>query len=600
MRFDIWQGLNLEVGGNWQRGNSQYKQIRGENCFAVRTTFNDATSVSNPANHYFPDGALINESRNFNQSWTVRTQLNFHHDFDNEKHRITALAGNEVRRQTYDNNTMASRAGYNAVAGSFVPVSIQDYNNAKYASDMLMEDYYLYQGLIDNLENGRYQYRDNRFVSWYGNGSYEYDNRFILSGSIRLDLTNFFGTDSKYRYKPLWSVGGTYKLSNEKFFDVPWMNRLYLRASYGINGNISLSQGPFLILSTGSFNDTAGGVSYSVSSPPNNQLRWEKTASTNVGVDMSFLDSRINVSLDYYRKQSRDLLADDNIDPTTGFTSLTKNVGGITNKGFELTLDATPVRKQDFAWNVVYNVAFNKSHVDTYNVTRSYAHNYATAASIRVAGYPANSLWGYRFAGLNDKGETQIYDANDNVILIGNATTDDVVYQGTTRPKTDMSLTNRFRYKDWDLSFMLIAKLGHKYRKDCFSGSNIQNRHVGERWKQAGDEEHTIYPVLKSSNTDMRYFPFIDKLVGNASYMKLRDVTLAYNVPARWTKVIGMSDAKIYLQARNLFTVTASGCDIDPETAEVNTTGMTNAATEQGYVSLPLPTEFYFGLSFSF
>lgn len=596
MRFDIWQGLNLEVGGNWQRGSSQYKQIRGENSYEVRTTFNDATSASNPADHYFPDGALINEKRDINQSWTVRTQINFRRDFDNEKHRVTALAGNEVRRQTYDNNTMASRAGYNSIAGSFVPVNIKDYNAGKYNSDMLLQG----TRAISKLENGSYSYRDNRFVSWYGNGSYEYDNRFIASGSIRLDLTNFFGTDSKYRYKPLWSVGGTYKLSNEKFFDVPWINRLHVRASYGVNGNISLSQGPFLILSAGSYNDKTGGVSYSVSSPPNNQLRWEKTATTNVGVDVSFLNSRINVSLDYYKKKSTDLLANDAIDPTTGFTSLTKNVGAITNDGVEITLDATPIRNKDFSWNLIYNLALNHNKVNSYNVTRNYASSYATANGIHVAGYPANGLWGYRFAGLNDKGETQIYDVDNNIIQPGNASTKDVVYLGTTRPKTDMSLTNRFSYKDWDLSFMFIAKFGNKYRKDCFSGSNIQNRHVGERWKEEGDENTTIYPALKGWNMDMFYYPYIDKLIGNASYMKLRDVTLTYNVPARWTKVIGMSDAKVYFQARNLFRITASGCDIDPETAELNTSGGTGAYTDQGYLSLPLPTEFYLGLSFSF
>lgn len=596
LRLDIWKGLNLEVGGNWQRGYSQYKQIRSENSFAVRTTFNDATSVSNPAEHYFPDGALINEQRNISENWTVRTQLNFRRDFDGGKHRVTALVGNEVRRQTYDNNTLASRAGYNSTAGSFIPVNIKDYNSGKYNSDMLLQG----TRMISSLNQGSYAYRDNRFVSWYGNGSYEFDNRYIVSGSIRLDLTNFFGTDPKYRYKPLWSIGGTWKLGNEEFFNVSWIDRLNIRASYGINGNISLSEGPFLILSAGSYNSTTGGVSYGVASPPNNQLRWEKTETINFGVDLSFLKNRLNLSLDYYNKRSTDLLANDAIDPTLGFTSLTKNVGAITNNGIEVSIDATPIKKKDFAWNVVYNVAYNHNKVETYNVARNYANSYARASAIMVAGYPADGLWGYRFAGLNDKGEAQVYNAKNEIIKPGSATTADVVYLGSTRPKVDMSLTNRFKYKDWELSFMFIAKLGHKYRKDCFSGSNIQNRHVGERWRQAGDEEHTIYPVLKSWNMDMFYFPYIDKLVGDASYMKLRDVTLTYNVPERWTNLIGMSNAKVYFQARNLFRVTASDCDIDPETAEVNTSGGTAADTDQAYVSLPLPTEFYIGLSFSF
>lgn len=596
IHLDIWKGLNLEVGGNWQRGNTQWKQVRGADCFDVRTTYNDATSVSNPAEHYFPDGALINESRDINENWTVRTQLNFRHDFDGGKHRITALAGNEVRRQTYDNNTMASRAGYNEQAGTFTPVNIKDYNARKYNSDMLMEG----NRAISSLEEGSYAYRDNRFVSWYGNGSYEYDNRFIVSGSIRLDLTNFFGTDPKYRYRPLWSVGGTWKLSNEKFFNVPWMNRLYVRASYGINGNISLDEGPFLILRAGSYDYTTGGVAYYIQSPPNNQLRWEKTASTNIGVDMSFLDSRINLSLDYYRKKSTDLFAYEESDPTLGYATLTRNAGAITNNGVEITLDATPVQKKDFTWGVTWNMSFNRNHVDTYNLARNYVSSYATAAPIQVAGYPSDGFWGFCFAGLNDKGEMQIYDAEGNIIKPSSATTDDVVYQGTARPKTDMSLTNRFRYKDWELSFMFIAKLGHKYRKDCFSGSNIQNRHLSERWKQPGDEAHTIYPALKTWNDDLMYFPYIDKLIGNASYMKLRDVTLTYNVPNRVTKLVGMSDAKVYFQARNLFRVTSRGCDIDPETVEWNEGPSTSASTDQGYVSLPLPAEFYIGLSFSF
>lgn len=594
-RLDIWQGLNLEVGGNWQRGNSQYKQVRGENSFAVRTTFNDATSISNPANHYFPDGALINESRNISQNWTVRTQLNFRRDFLNEKHRITALVGNEVRRQTYDNNKMASRAGYNAIAGSFVPVNIKDYNAGEYNSDMLLQG----TRIINKLEQGEYAYRDNRFVSWYGNASYEYDNRIIVSGSVRLDLTNFFGTDPKYRYKPLWSVGGTYKLSNEKFFTIDWINRLHVRASYGINGNISLNQGPFLILTAGKYNDTTGGVSYSVASPPNNQLRWEKTATVNVGVDMAVLNDRLSLSVDYYRKKSTDLLASDAIDPTTGFTALTRNVGAITNKGVEFSVETSPIRKRHFDWIVNYNFSLNRNTVNAYNVTRNYASSY-TGRPIAVTGYPADGLWGYRFAGLNSMGETQVYDAEGNVIQPGNAKPADVVFLGSTRPKFDMSLTNRLRYYDWEFSFMFIAKLGQKYRKDAFVGSNIQNRHVGERWREKGDEAHTIYPSLKSWNMDMFYFPYIDKLVGNASYMKLRDVTLTYNVPQRWTKVIGMSNAKLYFQARNLFRITSSGCDIDPETAEVETSGATGAYTDQGYVSLPLPTEYYIGLSFSF
>lgn len=600
LRLDIIEGLNVEVGGVWQKGSYQYKHLMQTDSYAVRIAYNDATSKSNTVNHYLPDGAIINEERNVSEDWTVRTQLNFNRSFLNDKHRVTVILGNEVRRSTYDNNEMASRAGYNEVSGSFIPMNLKDYLGNIYKGDMLFAPFGA--PLTGTITNGEYAYRDNRFVSWYGNGSYEYDDRFIVSGSVRMDLTNFFGTDPKYRHKPLWSVGGTYKLANEKFFEISWINRLNVRASYGINGNISLNEGPFLILQTGEYSPITGGMAYGVASPPNNQLRWEKTKTANFGVDISFLNNRLNLSVDYYTKNSSDLLAKDAIDPTTGFTSLTKNVGSIMNNGLEVTVNADAIVTPDFKWNINYNFAYIHNKVGEYNVTRNYPSSYTSSyGSVMVAGYPADGLWGYRFAGLNDKGASMIYNAQGDKILIDDAEIADVYYQGTLRPKFDMSLTNSFSYKNWDLSFMIIAKLGHKYRKDAFNGSGYGNRYVGQRWQKPGDENTTIYPVLKAWNMDMFSFPFIDKLVESASYMKLRDVTLAYTFDRALIRKISMSNARVFFQMRNLFRVTAKGCDIDPEIAEVgNEDGYSGSSIDQAFTSLPLRPEFYVGLSFSF
>ncbi len=150
---------------------------------------------------------MIDEWRNINESWTLRTQINFNRSFLNDRHRVTFLAGNEVRKSTYSNNQYATRLGYNPTAGSFIPVNIKDWNSGLNKADMLFGSTTVY-----SLKNGAYNLRDNRFVSWYGNGSYEFDSRYLVSGSVRLDLTNFFGTDSKYRYKPLWSVGSNLEI----------------------------------------------------------------------------------------------------------------------------------------------------------------------------------------------------------------------------------------------------------------------------------------------------------------------------------------------------------------------------------------------------
>lgn len=586
----LLEGLNVEAGGTWSRGDAQSRSLYDKTAYRVRLWYDDNTSISNGSKHYIPDGAVVNEARNFNQSYMFRAQLNFNRTIAS-KHRVSAIAGNEISRNTFDNNTLPTRFGYNDQAGTFSTFNYADYNAGSYSADMLGSN-------RPTASIGSYAYQDNRFVSWYANGSYEYDNRFILSGSIRLDQTNFFGTDPRYRYKPLWSAGGTYKLAQEKFFNVPVIDRLDLRASYGINGNISLNSGPFLIITPGSYSNYTGDVSYSISSPPNNSLRWEKTKSTNFGVDISLLNRRINVTADYYLRNSSDLLASDAIDPTRGFSSLVKNIGQVQNKGYEISVNADVLRKRNFVWNTFLNFSYNKNTVVTYNVNYQYPSS-ITNGAIKKAGDPLDALYSYRFAGLDNNGVSQFYTTKGEKSGGGNVDVGDLVYSGTLRPKYAISLTNSFRVQNFDLSFMFIAKMGNVLRRDAFSGSNILNKHVSERWKQPGDEAHTIYPKLSSWNMDMFYFPYSDILIESANYLKLRDVTLTYDINPRLLKRIGFTSTRIYFQTRNLFLITANSDHRDPETSELNLSGGTGAFTEQGFSSLSLRPEFYVGLSFS-
>lgn len=589
---NILPGLTGDAGGSWTRGNNVSRQIYSKNSFRVRSAFNDATSVTNTAKHYIPEGGFLNESRNVNESFTFRAQLNYNKILFS-KHRLSVIGGYEISRDAFENNTFPTRFGYDDQAGIFSTFNYQDYSAGAYNSDML------FAGGRPTASIGGLSFRDNRFVSWYANGSYEYNNRFIVSGSIRLDQTNFWGTDPKYRYKPLWSVGGTYKLSNEKFFDVSWIDKLYLRGSYGFNGNISLTSGPFLIISPGSFSALTGDISYGISSPPNNTLRWEKTKITNIGTDIALFNNRVNLTIDYYLKNSVDLLASDAIDPSLGFTSLTKNVGSVRNNGIELGVDADVVRTKDFSWNVFANYSFNHNKVLAYNVNYQYTST-TTNGAIKREGYPLDALFAYRFAGLDNNGIAQFYTEKGTKVVGGSVAVNDLVYGGTLRPKHVINVTNSFRYKDFDLSFMIIAKLGHVLRKDVFSGSNYINRYVADRWRKPGDEKTTIYPLLSSWNMDMFYYPYSDTFLESANYLKLRDVTLSYQLNRGLVKRAGLSSVKLYLQGRNLITVVANSQGLDPEISEINTTGGTGAFTEQGFTSLPLRPELYAGLSFTF
>lgn len=587
------KGLNAQAGGVWTRGNTFQRSLYDKSSYRMRLGYDDATSVSNSTKHYIPDGAMVDETRNVNQSYTFRAQLNYNRSFG--KHNIIAIAGTEISKDTYDNNQYPTRFGYNEQAGNFSTFNYSDYSSGVYTSDMLGSS-------RPSASVGAYSFRDNRFASWYANGSYEYDRRFIVSGSIRLDQTNFFGTDPKYRYKPLWSAGGTYKLSREKFFHIPWISKLNIRGSYGINGNISLNSGPFLIITAGTaYSSLTGDIPYTISSPPNNSLRWEKTTTVNLGTDMSFFGSKLNMSLDYYRRVSRDLLAPDNIDPTLGFTSLTKNVGRMNNTGLELAIDGYLLKRRSFSWNVLGTVSYNINKVVEYNVAYLYPTTLTDGRSILREGDPANAVYSYRYSRLDANGSALYYNAANQEMGGSSLLVADPVYSGTLRPTYVFGLTNSFHYKSLDLSFMFIAKTGNILRRDAFTGGNFQNKNVGKRWRTAGDEKTTIYPKLSTSSSDVYYFPFSDFLAEDASYIKLRDVSLSYTLNSQGLlRRAGISSARVYVQGRNLWYWAANSDRRDPETAEVSSSGLIGNTLEQGYTSLSLPPEVYIGLSISF
>ncbi|MDD4638418.1 MAG: SusC/RagA family TonB-linked outer membrane protein [Bacteroidales bacterium] len=589
LRVNIVEGLIAEIGGNWQRGNYVRRQLYSEDSFYARKWYNNGTSIINYTDHVIPEGGILNEIRNNNQTWTASAQLNFNRDFSNGKHKLSALAGFEVRQMTYDNNTLPTRVGYNSTAGTFSPFDIKGWNAGDYSGTLVNFAAIVYDNFSPT--EGGISYMDNRFSSYYGNASYKFNNKYILSGSVRLDLTNFFGTDKKYRYKPLWSVGGTWMLSDESFFNVGFIDKLHLRGSYGINGNIALNQGPFLIIGPidtngglfSAYSNYTGGIQYRILSPPNDQLRWEKTASTNAGLDISMFKNRVQMSLDYYYKNSTDLLAPDNIDPTTGYTSLTINTGRIVNKGVELSADIEILRKTPLKWSLTHVFSYNNNIVKSYNVARPAAYNYTYLEGIPVTGYSAFGLWGPRFAKLDDECQAYAYNKDGEEVIMNNITAEDVVYLGQTRPKFDLALTNKFTFGDWDFSFLFVSKLGYKHRADGFFGTNYSNRHIAERWKEPGD--NTIYPKATYYGMTTGYMRYADVFVKSSNFLRLREVNLGYNLSPKFTQNIGIKSARLYVQGRNLFLVTAKETDTDPEVP---------------YTGFSLPRELHAGLQITF
>ncbi|SEW52813.1 SusC/RagA family TonB-linked outer membrane protein [Chitinophaga arvensicola] len=590
---DIVDGLSVEAGGSWTRGSGLLRSLRGANSLYVRSFYNAASSISSPGKHYLPEGAILNETRSQSEAYTLRAQANYGKTF-NRVHRISVIAGSEVNKDLVDNNTAPSRMGYNDQAGTFATFNYLDFNSNAYKSDFLFPDG------MNVVSNGSYSLRDNRFFSVYSNGSYEYDNRFILSGSARIDQGNLFGTNPKYRYKPNWSVGGTYKLGQEKLFHIPWIDQLNIRGSYGINGNISFTQGPFMLITPASYSAATGGIPYTISSLPDNNLRWERTIITNIGTDMRLMNGRLNVTLDYYNKESKDLLAPDFIDPTYGRFMVTRNAGSARNTGIELSLESDVVKTNKFGWNVFFNGSYNKSKVLQFNydypspnfLTFSFSNTIlgSNAGAVLRTGYPLDGVFSYQFAGLDNTGTPQYYSEAGKKIYGNDLTVKDMVYSGTARPKFILSLTNTFSYERFDLSFMMIAQIGGVFRRDTYNGDNFDHKDVSMRWRKPGDESSTIYPKLAAFNTDAWYFPYTEMMIERADFMKLRDLTLSYKLDNKLWGNTGLSGARIYFQGRNLWRLTANKVGIDPEAIEQTVNTPVRRA-------LPMRPEFYVGFS---
>ena len=412
---------------------------------------------------------------------------------------------------------------------------------------------------------------ENRFVSFYSNAAYSYNNRYALSASIRWDRSNLWGTNSEYQNKPLWSVGASWNINNESFFNASWVDMLKLRFSYGIGGNIAKDAAPYLTASY--YTSTLVGGQYgSISSPPNPDLRWEKTTTVNVGVDFAFFAGRMSGTLEFYNRNSEDLLANQMGVPTEGFgySTLTFNNGAMRNRGFELTLRGDVINRGGFVWNMGYMLSYNKNKVTKINVEAPvYYLQLDYPESYPREGKPYNAVYAYKWAGLSAEGEPQIYDAEGNVTTTDYTDLDAIHYVGTTVPVYSGSFTNVFTYKNLELSVQMLYEGGHKFRSTNIPTINmgrtnvsVTNKDIMHAWEQPGDEAVTDVPRILFSGISEAYnydresiYRGADIHVFDASKIVFNNISLSYRVPNEWVKKAGLSGAKLQFNVENAGTI---------------------------------------------
>ncbi|MES2827371.1 MAG: SusC/RagA family TonB-linked outer membrane protein [Bacteroidota bacterium] len=585
----IWKGLSAKGTYSYQLTpgtTSVYDDISkySQRKELVANTVSP-TSTSTPVYNLPTTGGRYQTGNNDQRNWTVRHQLVYDTDLRNNKDHLSVQMGQEAQEQLGTSSYTILR-GYDRVLNTYTSlnyVSLGNFSNGVSGFGSFNEKPFAYS------ENR------TRFTSYFGLINYQFNQKYLFDGSIRTDHSNLFGNDVSGQKKPSYSLGGKWVTSKEDFMkNVDWIDNLAIRATYGVSGNSPFtgSGAAFDILSVitpgGGFGPTiTTGNALGVSSFANKKLTWESTKTYNLGVDFSVLKNRLIGGLDFYKKNTKDLLGLVQLNPLGGTTSSLGNIGNLSNRGIELSLQSVNLKIDDFSWSTNFVFSYNNNKLLSYtNQTSSMLTDlYRLGGSNGfVPGFSTYAVFAYQYAGLDNLGDPQIKLANGTVHKALNAASaDDLKYMGSTIPVYNGGFGNTFSYKGISLSANMIYSFGAVMRRDMntfftdrltgsagsFTG-NI-NAEFADRWKVPGDESRTNIPSYVSSmgtsfsRRNLNYYQYADINVVSASYIKLRDITLSYQVPSKFLQAIKVESFNIFVQSGNYMVWKANKFDIDPE-----------------------------------
>lgn len=572
LNFKIADWLKYNAMFQYEYGVDRADQLKNKESYAVRNMVNQMASLNSGTLVYnLPYGNVYNSVQQYSNAYNFRQQFDLNKTFA-DKHYLVVIAGTETRHSKleYRSNTLYN---YDPDILSFTPVN---QSNLISSTGSILGGYYM-----TSSDFAAVRELINRFVSFYGNAGYTYDGKYTATGSLRWDRSNLWGTDSKYQNKPTWSAGASWNVSKEDFFHVSWIDMLKLRLSYGIGGNIAKDSAPYMTASYFPSNTVGGTYGY-VRSRPNPQLSWEKTATTNIGVDFAVMKQRISGTIEWYNKKGSDLLANTQGIPTEGwgYSTYTINNGEMQNRGIELTLNSEIVKTKNFGWNATLLYGFNKNKVTYVNVKAPvYYLQLDYASAFPRIGTPYNSIYGYKWAGLSPTGLPQVFDSNGNALTYEPSDLESVENFGTTVPKHSGSFSTSFRYKNFDLSALFIYQLGHKIRNtqlpmlnNSYSGAaggyitniSVTNKRINDRWQNPGDELKTDVPrTVWEYDSDFSYalysiYSYANVNILDASNVRLSNLSLAYHIPANLLSKLKLQSVRLNFNVENLFMLAKS------------------------------------------
>ncbi len=596
------KGLKLFTQFGLQVDNSDTEKMAQEQTYFTRKYALDSR-VNGIV--YLPKGGVIQNWSGDLSQYNWKAQAEYTTSFA-QRHELDLMAGLEMRGVT--STTVHTKGfGYDYKTMTTKPMDFPEGSQ-----------------LIDNSKFKQYQksFYENRYLSYFFTGSYTYDNRYTFFGSMRYDGTNLFGVDPKYKFNPMWSVSGAWSINREKFMQgAKWLDNLRLRASYGAQGNIDRTTSPYIL---GTWSTVSiGGQSedrIDVSSPPNQNLRWETSYTWNTALDFSAFDNRLGFILEVYGRRSKDLMSRRSIPSENGFITTSANYGEISSRGIEFTLNTVNVRTRNFRWLTQINIAHNTDRVEkVLNDDNSWTPS--------LQGYSASAVFAYKTAGLDQYGlpmfwrdgkkismqefvnfrvektypipgydeyfeTTAVMDQSQSQVR------DNLSYIGSRNPDVTGGFNNRFYYKNFDLAISCNFVIGQLMTRTPFynplqtspgenqstemqrvwsptNTSGIYPTLLGSKqadgsawgdWDANPDPYRAAYWIMDNYPLSTGLFNSLDIWSRKVSYLRVNSIRLGYAFPEKITRKLHMAGLRMHFEARNPFVI-ASNYDgyFDPE-----------------------------------
>ena len=523
-------------------------------------------------------GGSASVSSSMNLNWLNENTLTFKTTFS-ELHSLTVLLG--YTTQAYDNENVTARAvNFNDDFAS--------YNNL---------------GAGASLQTPASGSGEWSLISYLARINYVYDNRYLLTLTAREDGSSRFGPNNKYGFFP--SGAFAWRVSNEKFMNsLKFVKDLKIRTSYGIAGNQEI--GDYLYYSTIQNPSYAfGGVYSSIGSVPsgigNENLRWEKNAQFDAGIDADLFNSRIQFTADYYIKTTSDLLFSVNVPQTTGYGTALRNIGKVQNKGFEFAVTSQNIQRGDFNWASSFNVAFNRNKVLTLDGRPSFTtgngigHLQISNTVLLAVGQALGNFYGRIVDGIFQNedeinksaqksahlGDIRYKDLNDD----GQINDNDRAVIGNGYPKFFGGFNNTFNYKGIELNVFIQGNYGNdilnyqRFELYNLNGNNNQAKDVLNRWTVNNHSNSIPRASATGGGRILSTFHIED-----GSYLRVKSISLGYNLSGTLLKRTTLKKVRVYIAAQNIITLTHY-TGYDPEVSRFGTTSISQGMDYGGYPS---------------